>query len=178
MRQLKRAWREADRILDEHSVARAPVNVTRIAKQYAQVIETPLDDEISGMLIPDAGSWVIAVNANHALVRRRFTLAHELGHLRLHDFTAPHADGNFKIRFRDERSSKGSAIEEIEANQFAAELLMPRRLVLGELEGAGLDYASAIDPDSAAFAALVKRLAATFEVSQQALTIRLSSILV
>ena len=178
MRSLKRAWREAQRLLTEHGVRRAPVPIKRIAEHYARVVYAPLDDDISGMLIPHEGGWVIAVNERHPATRQHFTMAHELGHLILHNFTAPHADGRFAVRFRDETSTLGKVTEEVEANQFAAELLMPRALVLKEFRGAGFDYAPSAEDDPEAFATLTAKLASQFGVSQQALTIRLSTLLV
>lgn len=171
-----RVWREAQKLLDEHNVKRAPVPVRRIAEQLARVVDAPLDDDISGMLIPDPAGWVIAVNSSHPETRQRFTLAHEIGHLRLHRFAAPHADGSFVVRFRDERSSEGTTLEEIEANRFAAELLMPRLLILKEIRKAGLDYAP-VDDRAEDFAEITNSLARRFKVSQQAVAIRLSSLI-
>jgi Zn-dependent peptidase ImmA (M78 family) len=51
-------------------------------------------------------------------------MAHELGHLELHDLGGIHKDHKFPIRRRDERSSQAVDEEEIEANSFATELLM------------------------------------------------------
>ena len=65
------------------------------------------------------GSRGIVVNSNEPSCRQRFTLAHELGH---------HALAHIQrgqTRDRDERSSYGMDFYEIEANNFAAELLIP-----------------------------------------------------
>ena len=104
-------------------------------------------------------------------MRQRFTVAHELGHLLLHGYTTPHADSNFRVRFRDAESSTGSVREEIEANQFAAELLMPRELVAAQATRIGLDYASPDDDDPK-----LSRLARAFQVSKLALSIRLAGL--
>jgi len=71
-------------------------------------------DKIDGMLaIPDDGPPTIAFNLERPWVRRRFTIAHEIGHYLLghggHDETNVHA--------------------EKEANQFAGELLMPLAII-------------------------------------------------
>ncbi len=58
-------------------------------------------------------------------VRQRFTIAHELGHFFLHRASSTVFVDAAPIFFRDESSSNGSQREEIEANAFAAELLMP-----------------------------------------------------
>ena len=179
MKQMQRAWKEARRVLQEEDVASAPVDVYRLARKYAKVVDVAMDDGISGMLIPleqskDSKRWVIAVNKAQSMVRKRFTVAHELGHLRLHGFTSPHADRGFKVRFRLSRTSDGSVAEEIEANQFAAELLMPTEVLMTRLSKLDVEYAPAgLDEDN-----LLKKLALEFNVSQQALSIRLSNLLV
>ena len=174
MRRVQQAWREAEQLLVKHGARRAPVDVKRIAEHYARVVERPLDPDISGVLVPmEDGGWVILVNATHPPVRQRFTVAHELGHLLLHGYTAPHADRAFK--FRDARSSEGSALEEIQANQFAAELLMPRELVLKAGRTRAFEH-GADDAEDAAFDAWVGAAAKKFGVSKQAMAIRLSSL--
>jgi Zn-dependent peptidase ImmA (M78 family) len=175
MRRVHQAWRTAERILEKHNVQRAPVDVRAIASAYATVVDRILDPEISGVVAPiDQGKWIIVVNSGHPSVRRRFTIAHELGHILLHGYTAPHADRTF--RFRDARSSEGSALEEIQANQFAAELLMPRPLLLKATSSYELYHAPSSAGDDEAFEACVANLAKHFKVSRQAMTIRLSSL--
>lgn len=173
MRRVQRAWRAAEQVLEEHQSYTVPVDVERLASAYAQVLRRRLDVDVSGALVPvDPDQWIILVNSNHAPVRQRFTIAHELGHLLLHGYSAPHADRRF--RFRDARSSEGTALEEIQANQFAAELLMPRAVLRGSLELVDLDYAG---EDEGAFDLVVNDLATRFQVSRQAMAIRLSTIL-
>lgn len=174
MRRVQQAWREAEQVLTAHRVRRAPVDIRKIASGYAHVVERPLEPDISGALVPlNDGGWAILVNATHSPSRQRFTIAHELGHLLLHGYTAPHADRTFK--FRDARSSEGSALEEIQANQFAAELLMPRDLLLKASRSRLLDHAASDEEDSA-FDSWVGELAKKFGVSKQAMTIRVSSL--
>jgi predicted transcriptional regulator len=170
-----RARQEAQKILEENRVRRVPVPVYDLAKHYAQIVERPLDPDISGALIPlDTGGWTILVNSTHSSVRQRFTLAHELGHLRLHGYKTAHADRTF--RFRDARSSEGSAIEEIQANQFAAELLMPRDLVLKAAKTQSFDHAPGSETEDEEFSTWIADLAERFQVSRQAMTIRVSSL--
>ena len=176
MRRILKARKEAQRLLKERGTHSAPVDVHSIAERFARIVKSPLEPEVSGVLVPqEKGNWIIIVNESHHPVRQRFTIAHELGHLLLHGYKTPHADRRF--RFRDARSSEGSAIEEIQANQFAAELLMPRELIIkAAIETIGFqvfDYVSSQDTEfSEGLAALAKE----YEVSQQAIAIRLSSI--
>lgn len=179
MRQLRRAWNEARRVLADEGVVTSRVNVRKIAERYAVVLERTMDSEISGMLIPldeatHGRKWAIVVNKAHPGTRQRFTIAHELGHLLLHGYRTTHADRRLRVRFRDSRSSDGSVTEEIEANQFAAELLMPRDQVLRRVEECGLEYAPSGDDDDGT--QVVALLAKEFDVSVPALSVRLASL--
>lgn len=176
MRGVTRAWKAAEQVLEKHAIRRAPMNVERIARRYATVVKRSLEDELSGALIPlGEGEWAILVNSDHHPNRQRFTLAHELGHLLLHDYKTPHADKRFRLR--NARSSEGSVLEEIQANQFAAELLMPRAIVMNVLKRSGLEHAWAEgDEEDREFDELVAKLARRFAVSRQAMTVRLSSL--
>lgn len=60
-------------------------------------------------------------NSSEALVRQRFTQAHELGHVVL-----DHVNEHNRM-MRDEQFTAGGEVYEIEANHFAAELLMPSK---------------------------------------------------
>lgn len=179
MRAVVRAKREAQRILTEARVSGLPIPVERIARNYAQVIKREIPGGISGMLVPlNSGSeWVILVNASDSTVRQRFTIAHELAHRVLHDYKTPHADKGFRLRFRDARSSDGSILEEIQANQFAAELLMPEKYVLEAIESEALDYDPSTDDNPPAEEEKLKRIARRFNVSKQAMLIRLSNLM-
>jgi hypothetical protein len=176
---LSRPVREARRLLATENVREPAVPVKQIAEKHAHVLEKPLPEDISGMLVPLSPpvgnkAWAIVVNRANAALRKRFTIAHELGHLLLHNFRAPHADANsaFKVRYRDSLSSDGSVLEEIEANRFAAELLMPEKLLVPRLRDIGFDYAS----EEQEAQEKMGRLAKSFGVSQQALHIRLANL--
>lgn len=174
-----RAVRTALNMLATEQVKRAPVPVDEIAGRYAHLMYYKLPDDVSGILLPlpkEAGQhkWSIVVNEAHASVRQRFTIAHELGHLLMHRYTTPHADGKFVMRFRNARSATGSDREEIEANQFAAELLMPERLVLAHATHLGLDLGGDSKPGSEA--AALARLARRFGVSVQAMSLRVANL--
>ena len=174
-----RASQIARRVLVKHLVRKAPTPVEEIAAEYAAIVREELPDDISGMLVPIPPSssgvkWVIVVNDAHAAVRQRFTIAHELGHILLHKYTSPHADGRVRVRFRDYDSSRGSDLEEIEANGFAAELLMPERIIRSLAARMNFDLADQMDDDRAVTA--MTRLAQRFEVSVQALSFRIANL--
>ena len=158
---------------------RAPVPVEKIARKYAQVIREALPFDVSGMLVPlpplkGEPRWAIVVNANDPPVRQRFTIAHELGHLLIHKYSTTHADGRYQVRFRNEKSATGSVREEIEANQFAAELLMPEKEVRRLAIRLQLDVLDQSKDKEA-----VKKLtsaASKFQVSVQALSFRIANL--
>jgi Zn-dependent peptidase ImmA (M78 family) len=125
---------------------------------------------MSGFIAKEAERVVIGVNTDHSENRQRFTIAHELGHLLLHNPAEVHVDRNFKtfIRLRDEVSSQGVDQDEIEANYFAAELLMPKRFLekdLRDIDGLDLHDQRIIDD-----------LAKRYVVSTQALLLRLAAL--
>ena len=49
---------------------------------------------------------MIGVNKDQAQVRQRFTIAHELGHLKLHEHKQVHVDREFRVRFRSGATSR------------------------------------------------------------------------
>ena len=154
-----------ERLLTEHQVRSAPVPVPDIAKALGvRVQREPAEDELSGFLYRDRSrkTVIIGVNANHYLNRQNFTIAHELGHLLLHEFDKVHVDRHFKVWLRSETSSQGIDNEEMEANLFAAELLMPARFISSEMEK--------IDTFDLDGGSVLKELSERYVVSTQAMT--------
>jgi Zn-dependent peptidase ImmA (M78 family) len=178
--QMKRRAARAARAILQAEGATIPVPVEDIAKKHGLIVRERLPAEISGMLVPLPQSvsnlkWAIVINDLDPPVRQRFTIAHELGHLLLHKYAAPHADGRVQVRFRDEESAKGSVREEIEANQFAAELLMPEEQVRAHLRLGHDMMDSENDPK---IMRLIQTLAKRFGVSVQALSLRIGNLTV
>ena len=118
--------------------------------------------EVSGLIARTNGKVVIGLNKSQARARRRFTLAHEYGHYLLHEGIRTHADTDFRVNYRDRTSSEATFVEEIEANYFAACLLMPRAF----LDEMNAD--AALDSDRR-----VEALAHAFDVSRHAMSLRL-----
>lgn len=162
----------AQALLLEYQIAAPPVPVERIAKKLgAQLRFSPLDDELSGMIYVKEGTPLIGVNALHHPNRQRFTIAHECGHLLLHRAQITkevHVDKAFPMLMRDSISATGINEIEIEANHFAAELLMPESLLAKALADVPFD----IDDDSA-----VSGLARSFKVSPSAMRFRLGNLI-
>ncbi len=147
-----------------------PVPVDKIARGLGlDLIRTDLSDDVSGLLVADGSRTRICVRKQDSRVRQRFTIAHEIGHYHLsHKFAEEehiHVDRGHVIRMRSPESSTGVDRMEIEANQFAASLLMPEKSVRAAVEREG----GAPVADTA-----VTKLARSFAVSEQAMTIRLT----
>ena len=162
---------KAANLLQKHRVAKPPVPVERIAKaEGAQVAFEPFEGELSGMLYRDPkGANVVVVNSLNAKTRQRFTVAHEIGHLLLHE--APlQVDRPISVRFRDERSGLAVDQDEIAANQFAAALLMPRDWLLADA-----DRLLGRNP-TLSDEAVVEELAVRYAVSRQAMEFRLANL--
>ena len=160
------------KLLEEHGVTTAPVPVDRIARSLnAQLRFQPLDDELSGMVYIKDGTPIIGVNALHHPNRQRFTVAHECGHLVLHSAEITkeiHVDKGFPtVLMRDGVSSEGVDEMEVEANFFAAELLMPADFLARSLHDESID----IDDDAA-----VTALAKKYKVSASAMRLRLGNL--
>lgn len=160
---------------------RLPIPVDKIAKQLdvkVMYVETE-DDDLSGFFYrdPSSGKAVIGINDDHFRTRQRFTLAHELAHLILHSYDDLHYDRKGygtdygRIRKRDGESATGENRDEIEANYFAAELLMPEELIFERIEQLELEDIFERSADAA-----VKSLAKEFDVSPLALTIRMQQL--
>lgn len=161
---------QAQELLARLAIKSPPIPVEKIAKALgAQVRFAPFDDELSGMVYVKDGVPIIGVNSLHHPNRQRFTIAHELGHLELHRemiTSNVHVDKDFPALMRDTNSATGTEQIEIQANQFAAELLMPRSMIDQALAGKQFD----IDDDRP-----IEELAKKFRVSKQALEYRIRS---
>ena len=124
-----------ERLLFEREIKKPFVPVESIAESLGiQVQRDQVGDGLSGFLVRTTGTGeaVIGVNANHTQRRQRFTIAHELGHYLLHEGEAVHFDGEkpgVTVNLRNRESSTGETDIEVEANLFAAELLMPSKFL-------------------------------------------------
>lgn len=110
---------------------KAPIDVYGIAQMLgARVVDdaTLEDLDIIGKIMFTRGVPLISINPdqNRYEPRRRFTLAHELGHLCLH---ALEGRGFTDSRRTMSRTESYWDRYESEANNFAAELLMPAELL-------------------------------------------------
>lgn len=164
---------KARELLRKGCVQTLPVSVQDLAEHVvgAVVHMEPFDGQLSGMVYRGQdGRAIIGVNSKHSLTRQRFTIAHELGHLLLHTDKQLHVDERFPIGFRNEISSFAIDENEIEANEFAAELLMPHDILKQHIRGLNFDFADTEEEEK------LRDIARVFQVSVQALTHRLTRI--
>ena len=142
----------AQRVIKQAKISNAPVSlqlvIRHIQTTYAlDVKKIIIGEKVSGLLVVckevDDEYATIGFNAGHPWCRRRFTIAHEIGHLLLGHGCNKNIDGG--------------SLNETEANQFAAELLVPTAFLKK-------DFAKTPN---------IQDLAKLYRVSEQVLTIKL-----
>ncbi|HSR88793.1 MAG TPA: ImmA/IrrE family metallo-endopeptidase [Candidatus Udaeobacter sp.] len=114
------------KILTHFKVTEAPVPVEQIAEKMNIQISYAPSVEYSGILIRKNGGALMGINTEESPARRRFTIAHELGHFFLESTTA------VSIDYRDNNNRPDKTIFEKRADDFAANLLMPKQLLLND----------------------------------------------
>jgi Zn-dependent peptidase ImmA (M78 family) len=111
-------------------------NITRDHDDLKVYFTDLEDDDISGMTLYRDGEYSILINTTKPETRQYFSLGHELGHYFLHKDYLKAEEGIIdgegdldgpRILYRSD-SEKEQQIE-VEANNFAASLLMPADLV-------------------------------------------------
>ncbi|MEO0411031.1 MAG: ImmA/IrrE family metallo-endopeptidase [Pseudomonadota bacterium] len=150
---------EKKRIVREHQRS-GPVQTVPLARDLGLEVyhANGWPDDLSGKIVRSAdrggpSGFAIFVNAEHHVHRRRFTTAHEIAHFVLHENLIGDGiidDGLYR--------SKLSNQTEWEANQMAADILMPWSLINREMD---------LGNDS------VQSLARELQVSPSAMSIRL-----
>ena len=130
---MNRAQEEAIRLLDEFGIDDIQdVDIRDLV--YAKGIiyrEAPLENYDGRIVYGQRGKALITVNSKLTYEpRKRFTIAHELGHYVLgHNRKTVVHDNEASMEFYK------SGSPETEANQFAAELLIPTSVFLDYIEG-------------------------------------------
>lgn len=162
------AANKATNLLKKEGIEKLPVPVEAIARNLgAEIVYEPFKGDVSGMLVRrDDGHSIIGVNSTHSNTRQRFTVAHEIAHLLLHKGKPTFVDSFVRLNLRNGDSTQ----EEMEANAFAAELLMPHGFVHAQIEDLTQKY------PSMARGELQQRLAKSFKVSAEAMGYRLKNL--
>lgn len=127
--------REAEKLLRGE---KCPVQIVALANKLGlEVLKATFNrQDVAGMIMAQDKKIFICENDNPQ--RRRFSIAHEIGHYILHYKSGELKDQEAEkyVSFRDSVSSLAFDIREIEANYFAANLLMPEREIKRLLKGA------------------------------------------
>ena len=113
---------ELIKFADKKGIETDPLDVSALTKLLGiKMSFEPMIGDDSGSLAKQrkTGIWVMKVNSLHHPNRQRFTIAHELGHFIKHRMKCDSFSDT--VFFRNGESN----IMEVEANKFAAELLMP-----------------------------------------------------
>src|SRR5688500_13883642 len=116
-------------ILEAHGLLDMIVDPIRLANSLGVKVFIAKfgEEDVHGLLAVRGGAAAIYVNADDSPVRKRFTVAHEIGHLVLH-FTngdvefIDNAD-SFRTEFDPDEAWTESRQREWEANVFASALL-------------------------------------------------------
>ena len=161
----KRIDEKAKRLLQQSDALALPVDLNQVIGYLGLSLnEKPLENEYSGFLA--VKEKTIVVNLHHPPVRRRFTIAHEIGHYQLHRRSEDIPVFIDRAVYHRKESVAGvDHLMEMQANAYAAGLLMPEALLDEYLE----DH-PALDLDKPAD---IKTLAEEFEVSRPAMEFRL-----
>ena len=102
----------------------------------ATLVEEPMPNA-DGKIVRGKSKTLIKVNSEIPYEsKRRFTIAHEIGHYLLHDKLEVHNENSNTLNwFNNAENQLVRGIQEYEANDFASELLMPEKLFRKEIEG-------------------------------------------
>jgi len=142
------------------------IDLLKIAKAWGiEIFFEPFNDDTSGVLVVDSSKTSILINSKDSKERQKFTLGHELGHFHLHKPAGVHVDTSITMA-RNANSKLGKDIQEIEANQFAAELIMPEDFLKKDAE----EFTKGLDEKT------VEKLSKKYSVSILAMQNRLSSL--
>ena len=153
-----KAGEAASSILRQQGIEALPVSPFEVAERLGiPVFQWELPHEVSGIFVLNSGKACIGVNQDHPYVRQRFSVAHELGHFVFHDKKDLFVDFleiDIAANAMDENEQK----QEMVANWFAADLLMPQEWVRKDFREYGEDN--------------LTLMAQKYEVSEQALWFR------
>ena len=162
----KRIDEKAMKLLQQSDALALPVNLNQVIGRLGLSLnEKPLENEYSGFLA--VKEKTIVVNLRHPPARRRFTIAHEIGHYQLHrrsEDIPVFIDRS--VYHRKESVAGVDHLMEMQANAYAAGLLMPEALLDAYLE----KHPAIVDLERPAN---IKTLAEEFEVSRPAMEFRL-----
>ncbi|MEW6534569.1 MAG: ImmA/IrrE family metallo-endopeptidase [Candidatus Auribacterota bacterium] len=145
-----------------------PVDLRGLLKELGiDLMFSNLDNDISGIIESVGKTYRIIVNESHSETRQRFTIAHELGHYVFHRNLIGNGiydNKAYRCSYPNQYNNPNiNSVHETEANKFAVSLLIPNDEL--ERNKAITNHLETHEQ--------VRRLAEKFNVSKQAMAIRL-----
>ncbi|MGC1878675.1 MAG: ImmA/IrrE family metallo-endopeptidase [Rhabdochlamydiaceae bacterium] len=130
----------AEKALRDNFIESPPVIIHELVENYGlTVFKATFDDkEIAGYIDFDK-KWIV-VNNEEAVARQNFSIAHELGHWIMHPDEVKADQNNIRIVYRRPMGGETEPLE-IEANAFAAYLLVPEEMLKRYHEKSDLELA-------------------------------------
>ena len=172
----------ANTLIDELGIRRkAPIDVEKVVSRLTEIkkVDVQIHEEVfanslhgvSAILVKEKDRAIIAVNSVDSESRKRFSIAHELGHLLMHgNHEGLKVEKGIQPQLFNKvvytRSDAVHNKSEREANEFAAELLMPEDLITADFKKSLQD-----NEDS-----LISVLAKKYKVSEIAMQYRLNNL--
>lgn len=163
----QKARAAATALLAKHGVTAPPVDVRQIAEREGITFDSAdLDDSAPGFKASGPVKTFLVLNANHGVVRQRFTIAHALGQQLLDP-------GEALMIYDVLMSFRGAGVKPLpsvfaklnpQANAFAGELLMPESFLRHDFAGGFIDLYDDVD---------MRQLANRYQVTVAALAVRL-----
>lgn len=116
-----KAQNSALKLLKECGYVKPPIDPVQIAKMLGISVHSASfpNPEVSGLY--DFEKNIIYINDRDSVERQTFTIAHEIGHFKLHSEWVKSND--YKVLLRSQNCNDP---KELEANTFAAHLLVPK----------------------------------------------------
>ena len=140
-------------LLREFRIKKAPVDIVFVALGLGfEVIYAELDDSMGGHLNIEGGKKNIIINKTHPLTKQRFSISHEIGHFVNGHFLKSNYSMDTSFDYKNPQHQ-----QEKEADLFASEILMPKHFLTRD-----------------AFSNTRDNLSKLYQVSQEAMNIRLS----
>lgn len=128
---VEEAISKAEEVLRDNLVEEPPVKITEIARNYGLLVETAdlgeYGADVAGFI--DPASKIIYVNKKDSATRQAFTIAHELGHWLMHQDELEKEPNKYAVLYRKPLGTVNGDPVEKQANTFAANLLVPKKML-------------------------------------------------
>ena len=130
----------AENALENNFIKSPPVIIHELVENYGLTVFSAIfvDKAIAAYIDFDK-KWIV-VNKEDAIARQNFSIAHELGHWIMHPDQVKADENNIRIVYRKPMGGETDPLE-IEANAFAAYLLVPEEMLKQHQKKSDLELA-------------------------------------